>query len=199
LVTDHTELIEAVRRVGQQVVLKLQAPELLHKSDIGAVRIGVTAESALADLSEMLERVHTAAPGAALEGVLVQQLVGGGVELIVGVQSGSEGYPATVTVGLGGTLVELYRDVVTAFAPVEPAEAERMLRSLRGAPLLTGYRGRPLADLGAAANAVAALSRTVMLPGIREVEVNPLIVFHDGEGVSAVDLVVRRDDPGSPP
>jgi hypothetical protein len=197
LVTDPAELPDAVNRVaagcGAATVLKIQSPQVLHKSELGAVAVGVAAARAEAVGAEMLASVRATLPDAEIEGVLVQRMCEPGVELLVGARAGAGGYPPTITVGIGGTTVELYGDVATAFAPLDAAGAQRLLRRLRGFPLLDGFRGRAPCDVTAAAQAVAALSRVITLPGLVEVEVNPLIVHAAGSGATAVDLLVRKE------
>ena len=193
LITDPEGLPDAVRRLGGRAVLKVQSPQVLHKSELGAVELGVDADRAQESGARMLASVAAARPGATIEGVLVQRMCEPGVELLVGARAGTVGYPPTVTVGIGGTTVELYGDVATAFAPLSPDRAGELLRRLRGFPLLDGFRGAARCDVAAAADAVAALSRVITLPGMVEVEVNPLIVHAAGRGVTAVDLLVRKE------
>jgi acyl-CoA synthetase (NDP forming) len=203
LVADPADLPAAIERlrhrvgggVGATAVLKVQSPQLPHKSELGAVALGVDAAHAEAAGVEMLARVRAARPAAQIEGVLVQRMCEPGVELLVGARSGTGGYPATISVGIGGTTVELYGDVVTAFAPLDPDRAHELLRRLRGFPLLDGFRGRTPCDVAAAAATVAALSRVITLPGLVEIEVNPLIVHAAGRGATAVDLLVRKETP----
>ncbi|GAA1868815.1 acetate--CoA ligase family protein [Pseudonocardia ailaonensis] len=179
------------RAIGGPVVLKIQSPDVLHKTDVGGVRVGVSAAEADDVAAEILDTVTRLRPDAAIEGVLVQEMAPRGVELLVGLRAGVDGYPATVTVGIGGTAVEVYGDVATAFAPVTPERAEQLLLSLEGAPLLTGARGKAPADVTAAAEAVSRLSGLVEYGAIAEVEVNPLVALDDGKGALALDLLVR--------
>jgi hypothetical protein len=171
--------------------MKVDSPDVLHKSDVGAVRVGVTPADAPGVYDELLDAARAAAPGAELRGVLVQEQVEPGIELLVGVQGGRDGYRPIVTVGLGGTAVEIYADVASALAPVNDAASEALLRSLRGGPLLDGFRGRPAADVRAAARAIAAISELGARLGdeLLDLEVNPLIVHE--HGVHAVDFVCR--------
>ena len=225
LVTDADGADGAVRaagRLGGDLVVKISAPSLPHKTEIGGVRVGVTP----AGIPAAYRTVRAAAPTAAgagagdaagdVEGVLVQRRAPGGVELLVGVRGPRDGYPAVVTVGIGGVATEIYADTASALAPVTGAEAERLLRRLRGWPLLDGHRGGPPADVAAAATAVAALSAYAAALGgsLDELEINPLIVHPRpptpapptdaasaaqsaaasggaGGGVSAVDLIIR--------
>jgi acetate---CoA ligase (ADP-forming) len=172
------EALSAARRIGFPVVLK--ATGVLHKSDAGGVALGLAGE---AELVAAFERMAPLATDAyALERMAD---AAGGVELIAGSRRDPRFGPVTA-VGLGGVYAEVLDDVAIALGPVDAAEAERLLRSLRGAALLTGARGRPPLALGAAAAAVAALSRAAAEhPELREVEVNPLLVT--GEAALGLD------------
>ncbi|GAB2672537.1 acetate--CoA ligase family protein [Saccharopolyspora gloriosae] len=190
LATDAAQAEAAARDLRGELVLKVQSPDVAHKTEVGGVLLGVPVAEAGAAADRLLRAVRTAAPHARIDGVLVQELAPPGVELLVGAQGGRDGYPPVLTVGFGGVTAELYADVVTALAPVDVAGAERMLRALRGAPLLTGFRGSPPVDLRAAAAAIAALSQAAAVWGDRfaELEINPLIVHT--EGATAVDLLL---------
>jgi acyl-CoA synthetase (NDP forming) len=194
LVSSLADLPAAVAAIGGYAVLKVQSPDMTHKSDLGAVRVGVHEHEATAVGAEMLSAVTRVMPNAHIEGILVQALCPPGVELLVGVQGGRDGFPPTVTVGMGGIGVEIYRDVASAFAPLDEQSADRLLSSLRGSVLLDGFRGRTPADRRSAARAVAAFSQVSLIPGLIEAEINPLIVHADGDGATAADLVVRKKE-----
>jgi hypothetical protein len=160
----------AAAELGYPVVLKSLASE--HKSDAGAVVLGIAGP---AELDAAYRRVP-AGPCSVERMALLDE----GVELIVGVRRDPRFGP-TLLVGLGGVYAEVFSDVAVALAPVEPAEAEQLLRSLRCAPLLEGARGRPGLDLAAAAKAASALSHLgARAPWLAEIEVNPLLVTADG-------------------
>ncbi|MFE5402987.1 acetate--CoA ligase family protein [Streptomyces sp. NPDC056580] len=191
LVTSAEEAAEAAVRLGGRVVLKVQSPDITHKSDVGGVRVGVPAAEAAAAYKDTVDAVRAARPDAMLDGILVQRLVPPGIELLVGVEGAADGYPPVVTIGFGGVTADIYQDVVTGLAPLSEPDVRELLTRLRGAPLLLGYRGRPGADVDAVATAVAALSRFAAGLGDRlaELEINPLIAHPNG--VSAADLVLR--------
>jgi acyl-CoA synthetase (NDP forming) len=164
----------AAARVGWPVALK--ALGTLHKSDAGGVVLGVSDEAALrpavADLAARLEP-----PALAVERMAP---TGDGVELLVGARRDPRFGPIALA-ALGGIHAEVLRDVAVALAPVTADEAERMLRSLRAAPLMHGARGRPPVDVAAAARALSALSHVAAAhPEIAELEVNPLLALPDG-------------------
>jgi succinyl-CoA synthetase beta subunit len=192
LIAAVADLPAAVAAMGGHAVLKVQSPDVTHKSELGAVRVGITESEAAAAGAEMIGAVKQALPTAAIEGILVQALCAPGVELLVGLQAGGSGFPPTITVGMGGTGVEIYRDVASAFAPLDEDSADRLISTLRGSVLLDGFRGRPRADRQAAARAVAAFSHIARIPGFIEAEINPLIVHADG--ATAADLVIRKKE-----
>lgn len=187
------EVATVAAELGGDLVLKVQSPDVAHKSEVGGVRVGVSADRAEAVAAELLAAVSAAVPAARIDGVLVQRRVGAGVELVVGLSGPEGGYPPLLTVGIGGTATELYRDVVSAVAPVDAGGALTLLRRLTGWPLLDGFRGTPPVDVRAAAHAVAVLSSAACALGGRlgELEVNPLIVHADGGGATVADVLLR--------
>lgn len=192
LVRTAAEAQVAAEQLAGPSVFKLHAGELAHKSDVGGVRVGVPVESAAQVFDELLAAAASHhVPD--VEGVLVQELVPPGTELIVGATAGQDGFPPVVTVGLGGVTTELFRDLASGLAPVTPEQAWGMLRSLRAWPLLAGFRGAEPADVAAAVDAVVRISQAVAAAGDRlvELEVNPLIVATRGRGATAVDVLVR--------
>ncbi|MFP5372598.1 MAG: acetate--CoA ligase family protein, partial [Actinomycetes bacterium] len=199
LVTTPAAAREAVAALPGPGVLKLAAGDLAHKSDVGGVRVGVPADEAAAVFTELLDsaRRHHVPD---VEGVLVQELIPPGVELILGATAGRDGFPPVITVGLGGVTTELYRDIASGLAPVSPERAWAMLRSLRAWPLLAGFRGAEPADVPAAVDAVVRLSQAMVAGGDRltELEVNPLIVAPRGRGATAVDVLVSTTGKGAP-
>ena len=176
-VSGATEAVAAAAELGYPVVLKALDRE--HKSDAGGVVLGIADEP----------RCVAACGGLEGRGELsLERMAGGGIELIVGVRRDVRFGPVLV-IGIGGTYAELLRDVAVALAPVDEAGAEHLLRSLRGSPLLTGARGRPVLDVAGAAAAAVSLSRfAAARPAIAEIEINPLLVTADG--VLALDARV---------
>ncbi len=195
LVITAGEAAAAARDFGDpDVVLKLQSADVAHKTEAGAVRVGVRPPDVEAAAAEML----AGAPAdATIDGILVQRRAAAGLELLVGVEGAENGYPPVVTVGLGGTATELLRDVASALAPLTPPDALALLQRLRSWPLLAGHRGRPGVDVDAVVAAIVAVSSAARQLGERlgELEINPLIAHE--HGAIAVDLVLRmRDDLG---
>jgi succinyl-CoA synthetase beta subunit len=183
----------AAREIGLPVVLKLLSDEVEHKSDVGGVKLG------LADL-DAVERAAgevlavAAELGLAERRVVVQESVSGGAELILGATHDPTFGPV-VLVGLGGIFTEVLRDVAMRPAPVDPAEAARMVDALSGVELLRGTRGLPVADEQALAQAISDFSRTFVeiAPHVASIDVNPLVVSGTG-GVVALDGVVTLID-----
>ena len=191
----------AAAAVGFPVVLKAVSRRIVHKSDVGAVRLGLaTPEAVLAAAQEMLDTLRAARLDAGLEGFSVQPMIRGELEVIVGARRDPH-FGAVVLVGLGGITVEILRDVALAPAPVSPARAGALIASLRGAPLLTGARGRPPVDVPAIADAVSRISWLAadLGPRLGDLEVNPFIVRRSGEGAVAVDgraTLNPKEEPG---
>lgn len=192
LVTNPAEAARAAAALGAPAVLKVCSPDLLHKSDLGLVRVGVDPAEVEAVTGELLERAHEVGGEARLEGVLVSPLVTEGVECVVGVAQ-DDLFGPVVMFGLGGVFVEVLEDVTFRVPPFDRDEAHRMIRELRGFPLLEGARGAPAADLDALVDVILKVQRLALdlADDIAELDINPLIV--GSGGVVALDaLVVPR-------
>ena len=173
---------EVARVLGTPVAIKIVSPDITHKTDAGGVVLGLmTPDAVTAAAESMLARVARARPQARLDGVLVQAMAGDdAVELLLGMVEDPQ-FGLLVMVGFGGIFVEILRDTATRLAPVDPAEARMMLTELRMAPALQGFRGRPAADLNALADTVSRFSHLVCsVPGLRELEINPLLATPTG-------------------
>ncbi len=185
-----TELEAAAQaaEIGYPVVLKIISPQIVHKSDSGGVRLGISSEEELvAAYRSMLEEVRAKEPGADIEGVLVEKMVPKGEEVIIGMVR----YPIfgpLIMFGLGGIFVEVFQDVAFRLAPVRRGEAGRMIGEIRGNRLLAGFRGRPESDVDAVERLIVAFSNLVVNhPEISEMDVNPLIVHPKRQGATAAD------------
>jgi acyl-CoA synthetase (NDP forming) len=182
---------------GGPVVLKVLSRDVLHKSEAGGVAVNIPP----ADVAETCTRMATAFTKATAkkpEGFLVQELVAGGVELILGFNRDRQLGP-TILLGAGGVTAELFKDTTLRLAPVSRADAHQMIDELKSAPLLKGYRGRPVADIEALVNAIVAFSNMIVSIGdhLLEAEINPLFVLPEGRGVVAADGVVVVAAPAS--
>jgi len=200
LVTDRAEAERVAAGLGDNLVLKLQSPQITHKTELGLVVVGVAAGAAGEVYDELMDRARRGIPEAEIEGVLVQQRAPAGVELLIGVQVQDNGYPPLLTVGVGGTAVELYADVATALLPIDHSGAVSLLQRLQGYPLLDGFRGAKPFDVDAAAEVITATGHLAELLGDRliEFEINPLIVHERGQGATAVDFVAYLRPPEYP-
>ena len=172
------------------VVLKILSRDVLHKSDIGGVAVGIAHADVAATCVGMARR-FTEATKLKPEGFLVQQRVTDGVELILGFHHDPQLGPV-ILLGMGGVTAELYRDTALRLAPVSRRDAEEMIEELKSKPLLKGFRGRPLADIQALVDSIVAFSKMVGALGgeLREAEINPLFVLPQGRGVVAADGIV---------
>ncbi|HZF06567.1 MAG TPA: acetate--CoA ligase family protein [Patescibacteria group bacterium] len=190
------EADEAVRgadRLGYPVVLKIDSPDIVHKTDVGGVRVGCAdAHAVRRAFHEMREEVRRRAPAARIDGVVVQRMITGGTEMILGVKHDPTFGPAVVC-GFGGVFVEVMRDVAVGVPPLDLAEARAMIGGLRGSALLRGARGRPPADVGALADALVRLATLAdaQRERVRALDINPLVVLEEGRGVVAVDWLVE--------
>ncbi|HTZ09247.1 MAG TPA: acetate--CoA ligase family protein, partial [Acidimicrobiales bacterium] len=176
--------------MGFPVVMKIASPDFPHKSDAGLVRLAVgSAAEAGAVHDELVERARAARPDARIEGVQIQEQVEGGTEMIVGVTHDPVFGPA-VLVGTGGVFAEILADVAVRPLPLDRRDAEEMVRSLRGFPLLAGARGRPRLDVKALVDVVLAVARLAGGCGGRlaELDLNPVVVRP--AGAVAVDALV---------
>jgi len=187
--TDFASASSIAEKCGYPVALKVSSPDILHKSDVGGVVVGVNdAEELLGAYEQLLDRVRRRAPGATVAGVYVQAMAGSGRELIVGINRDSTFGPLLM-VGLGGVYVEVLKDVTFGLCPVSPKRAKEMLASLTGYALLRGVRGEQAADLDAAADIISRVSwMAVLLPDVIELDINPVIVLNRGQGAVAADI-----------
>jgi acetate---CoA ligase (ADP-forming) len=195
LVISAEEATAAAARIGGPVALKVQSPDIIHKTEAGAVALGVIGDAAAREgYQRVLDNAKSAHPDAAILGVLVQAMAAPGIEIILGVTRDPVFGPMLM-VGLGGIHVEVLRDVVFAPVPLGKDEALRLLSELKGAALLDGARGAPPADRMALAELIATLSCFAADHAdlIEEIDLNPIIVHPEGQGFTVVDaLIVKR-------
>jgi acetyl coenzyme A synthetase (ADP forming)-like protein len=194
LVTSGEEAVVMGRELGYPVALKAVGPEILHKSDLGGVMLDIRDGDTLGEAF----RTMKARVGTAMTGATVQQMVPGGVDLLVGALFDSTFGPL-VACGSGGVLVDLLQDTVFRIHPLTDVDATEMVRSLKAAALLHGYRGHPPADEAAAIDVLLRISALLEIcPEIHELDINPLKVLD--RGARAVDVRVRvgREQPRAP-
>jgi acetate---CoA ligase (ADP-forming) len=173
------------------VAVKVLCAEIAHKTDVGGVALGVTdGDALLAAIRKVAATVAERSPGTRVARVLVQPMVSGLGEVLLGYRVDRD-VGALIMVAAGGVLTEIARDRSLRLAPIDLATAHEMIAEVRALIALAGYRGRPAGDLDALAHAMVALSRLADDAGIAEAEINPLIVREAGEGVVAVDALVK--------
>jgi len=182
------QAVEMAESIGYPVVMKISSPDILHKSDIGAVRVGLADPAQVADTFDLIMlRSQRYAPTATLRGVLVQEMVRGGKEVILGVSRDPQFGPL-IMFGFGGIYVEVLKDVAFRVAPIDRRHAQEMVHEIRAAALLGGVRGERPADTEAIVEALLRISQlAVEFPEIVEMDVNPLAALEPGRGVVAID------------
>jgi acetate---CoA ligase (ADP-forming) len=176
-------------RIGYPVVMKIASPDILHKSDIGGIRLGIRDAGELVDAYEdILAGVRNRMPDAQVWGVEIQQMVTGGTEVIIGLNRDPTFGPLLLF-GLGGIYVEVLQAVTFRLGPVTADEAREMISEIRSFPLLRGARGRKPADIDAVVDVLVRVSKlAVDFPEILELDINPLIVRERGQGAVAADI-----------
>jgi acetyl coenzyme A synthetase (ADP forming)-like protein len=191
LVSSPQDAARVARSLDGPFALKVASPDLVHKSDVGGVRVGVSVDDVETAVADLLATVDERAPAADVTGVLVQELAPEGVECVAGVTRHARFGPM-VTFGLGGVLVEHLDDVVHGLAPLSQGEARRLVQSVDAATVLDGPRGSDPVDLNALAAALRRLSwLAVDYPALAELEVNPLVATPDA--TVAVDFHAQLD------
>lgn len=194
-VRDGAEAAAAAREIGFPVVLKIVSPDIVHKVDVGGVRLDLNSEEEVRGAyAELTAQVAAAQPEARIWGVFVQEMVGRGKETILGMKRDPHFGPLLMF-GLGGIYVEVFRDVIFRLAPIRELDARTMIRGIRGAKLLKGFRGEPASDMDAIADALLRLSQLVTdFAEIEEMDINPLIVLPEGNGARVVDarILIRK-------
>jgi acyl-CoA synthetase (NDP forming) len=187
------EALAAAKRIGYPVAIKVQSPDIPHKTEARAIRLAVSSDRELASAyDEVLAHARAYDQNANIEGVLVQEMVGDGIEAILGVTNDPLFGPA-VMFGLGGIFAEVLKDVSFRLAPVTPAVARDMVEEITAYPVLAGARGRPRADVDALVDAIVRLSALAidLKESVSELDINPLFVFAAGRGVKAADALIR--------
>ncbi|WP_226893360.1 acetate--CoA ligase family protein [Nisaea sediminum] len=192
MATSPEEAVAFAADFGGRVVLKIASPDIAHKTEIGGVLVGLEGEGAVREGFEtLMARAKEKRPDARLDGVIVSEMVSGGVECVIGVQRDPVLGPA-VMFGLGGVLVEVLKDVSFRLAPFSVDEAHRMIREIKGFRILEGVRGAPPADVDALADALAKLSVFAAANADRldSIDINPFVVLPEGRGAVAVDALI---------
>jgi len=178
------EAVEIARSLGFPVAVKLASPRVLHKSDVGAVRLNLQDEAAVRHAFDAIKQEG-------MEGILIQTMIRRGVEVMIGVTE-DPSFGPLIAFGLGGIHVEILADVCFRVTPLTEQDAAEMVRGIRGYRLLEGYRGHPPADVDAIKEILLRVSRMVEdIPEIRELDLNPIFALPPGKGCSVVDARIR--------
>jgi len=182
------EAMAAAKEIGYPVVMKIVSPQILHKSDVGGVRTNLNSEKEVEDaFFDITTRVKHIMPTAHIYGVLIQEMIFGGKEVIVGI-TGDIQFGHMVMFGLGGIYVEVLKDVSFRIVPLSQEDAHEMIQEIRSFPLLRGVRGEAEADIEAIERSLLILSQLALdFPQITEADINPLLVKARAEGVVAID------------
>lgn len=189
----ENESIEAAKEIGFPVVAKIDSPDILHKSDIGCVKLNLKNEIEVKEAyNSIIENAKKHSPNAKIQGVQINEMVKQGTEMIIGVNNDPQFGPC-VLCGLGGVFVEVFKDTALRLAPISYNEAYEMVNSLKGIKLLKGYRGNKPADIDSYVNAIVNISKLACdyKDTMKELDINPVFVYE--EGICAVDaLFVKR-------
>ncbi len=188
------EALRIAGEIGYPVVLKVDSPDLPHKTELGLVKVGLNSgaevESAFLDMKKKLQAMKKPA---AIKGFLVQEMTKGGVEVIIGIKREPNMGPVLLF-GLGGIFTEVMKDFSLRVCPVSQADVREMIREIKGFKLLEGFRGSPPADIEALEKALLGVSQLAMATKdqVEEIDVNPLLVLPKGQGVRAIDALIIR-------
>ena len=189
------EAIEAAKRLGYPLSVKIHSPQIQHKSDVGGVKLNIKNAPELAQAYDaIMENCRKNAPEARLLGVLLKPMLKTGAEMIIGVNNDKDFGP-TVMVGMGGVFVELFQDVQLAPAPLSKRQAVQMIESLKAFPLLNGYRGNPVYDKDALAELLVSISKMAAAgkDEIKELDLNPVFVTENGVAIADALLIQYED------
>jgi len=189
LARNKQEALEFARKIGYPVNLKICSPDILHKSDARAVKVGLSSDSEVERaFEEVMVNAKAYRPNARILGVTVSQYVPQGTEVIIGGMKDPTFGPV-VMFGLGGIWVEVLKDVSFRLAPLERVDAEEMIEEIKGSSVLKGLRGKPKSDLNALIEMLLRAGKLLsdFPEEIEEMDINPIFVFEEGKGAKAVD------------
>jgi 4-hydroxybutyryl-CoA synthetase (ADP-forming) len=183
------EAVKHAKKIGFPVVMKIASPQIIHKSDAGGVKVGIANEQAVRDaFDQIVKNAKKYDKNAQIKGVLVQEMVKGGKELIIGSKQ-EPGFGPVIMLGMGGIYVEVLKDVTFRLAPVTDREADDMIGSIKTKKLLDGVRGEKPADKKKLSELIQKLSALVTdFEEIKELDMNPVLVMEQGKGCKILDI-----------
>ncbi|MBU8912236.1 MAG: acetate--CoA ligase family protein [Desulfobacterales bacterium] len=192
---NKTDACKIADRIGYPVVMKIVSPDILHKTDAGGVIVGIEEGKGVEEAFEtILERAKAYNPEAQIEGVLIQKMVPKGKEVILGLSKDSV-FGHAVMFGLGGIFVEVYKDVAFRLSPMGRNVARRMVKSVKGYPILKGLRGEKPSDIEIVEKHIVSLKAMAdNHPMIKELDINPLFVHEEGEGATVADIIIQLEN-----
>ena len=188
------EAIHFAEEIGFPVVLKIDSPDILHKSEARVIRLGVgSKEEILQGYDEIINNAEKYDPDAKINGVLVQEMIQNGTEVMIGMSQDPQFGP-TIAFGMGGIFVEILKDISLRVTPLSKFDAEQMVHEIKGYPILQGIRGQKRSDIEAIVEILLRVARLAedCRNSISEIDINPLIVFDEGRGVKALDALVVK-------
>ena len=193
LATSRDQAVEQAKAIGFPVVLKVISPDVVHKSDMGGVKLGLKDESeTAAAYDDIVASINANQPGATIEGVSVQGMARPGTEVIIGMSKDAQFGPVLMF-GLGGIMVEILKDVAFRIVPLTKRDARSMIREIKGFPVLEGYRGQEPADIEKLEDTLLKLSEFVQQHDeIKEIDLNPIFAYKDG--LTAVDARIILEE-----
>ena len=191
------EAVAMSKEFGFPVVLKVASPDIVHKSDIGGVKVGLTNATQVSKAyREIMASVKQKEPKASIHGVSVQPMAKPGVEIIIGMSKDPQFGPV-IMFGLGGILVEILKDVSFRIVPLAKRDAREMIRDIKGYPVLEGYRGQPPSDVASLEDMIMKVSAFVeRTPVIKELDLNPVFAYEDGAIAVDARVVLEADTAG---
>lgn len=196
LATDKPSAVEAARELKYPIVMKIASPAILHKSDAGGVRVGLSSEIEVRQaFDDIIEGAKEYNPDAEIWGVSIQRYIPRGREVIIGL-SQDPTFGPTLMFGLGGIWVEVLEDVSFRLAPISSEDAMEMIHEIKGYPLLSGIRGDSPADIDTLVDILKKVGElAIEFDEISEIDLNPTFVFDEGEGAVAVDARIILEEP----
>lgn len=196
LINSDTEAVDFAKNIGFPVVAKVMSPDIVHKTEAGVIKLNLkTEEEVKQAYNEIIQNAKKYRADARISGVNIQKMAEGGVvEIIIGGMKDTNFGPVLMF-GLGGIFVEIFKDVCYRVCPISLTEAGVMIKSIKAFPLLDGYRGKPKADVEKVIDTLNKCCKMMMdNPEIKELDLNPVIVFEKGKGIMVVDARIILED-----